>query len=155
MPTLPPLLIERLAEAIHERFRRNQAGRKPASDGALRAWDELSEALKDSNRSQAEDILRKLDAIGCVVSVGMPLDGFAFTGPELERLAEMEHRRWVAERRRNGWTLGSTRDPDRRVTPWLMPYDELPEEIREYDREAVRAIPDLLRELGLGIRRIP
>lgn len=149
-----PLFIERIAQAIHERYCRNQTGLKPASDPALRPWAALDEALKASNRSQAADITAKLRAIGCIAVPGDGSNGFVFTSAELELLAEREHQRWVAERRSNGWTLGPARDPARLVTPHLVPYRDLPEEIRELDREAVRSIPSLLLEVGLEVRRL-
>lgn len=145
-------LIERLAEAIHERYRRHQAGRLSADDPSLAAWRDLPETLRTSSRAQAADIPAKLRAIGCRIAA----DGsgeFAFSPLELERLAAREHERWVAERRANGWTDGPHRDATRRRTPYLGPYLDLPEAIRELDRQAVRAIPDLLRSVGLGIRR--
>jgi hypothetical protein len=55
----------------------------------------------------------------------------------------MEHARWNAERLLAGWTLGE-RDTKRHINPYLVPWSELPENIREYDRQAVRKIPALL-----------
>lgn len=145
-------LVERIAEAIHEQYRRNQAGRAPPSDPSLAPWSGLIEPLRASSRSQAVDIPNKLRAAGCIAVRGDGNPDFAFTSDEVERLAELEHRRWVAERRANGWSEGP-RDPARRQTPFLVPYGELPEEVRELDRQAVRAIPTLLRSIGLEIRR--
>lgn len=153
MTAFTPELIERLAEAIHERFRRSQAGRRDPADPAMAAWADLTGTLRDSNRSQAADIPAKLVAVRCVA---VPDDGqlpFAFTPEELDLLSELEHQRWAAERRASGWTLGPGRDPQRRVTPYLVPYQDLPEDIRELDRQAVAAIPELLRMVGLAIRR--
>ena len=45
----------------------------------------------------------------------------------MEYLAYLEHRRWVEERLRNGWTWGEKRDDVRRTHPDLVPYDELSE----------------------------
>jgi hypothetical protein len=144
---------EQVARAIHERYRANQAGRKPADDPAMSEWDDLPEHLRESNRSQAADIFEKLSAIGCTVhEVG---DGgvneFRFSGPEIERMAEMEHDRWTAERVADGWTLGE-RDVVKKTSPHLVSWEELPEEVKEWDREAVRPIPELLASVGLEIR---
>ncbi len=155
MTAFSPQVIERIAEAIHERYRRRQAGRNPPADPSLEPWATLSERLKGSNRSQAMDVAAKLAAIHCAAVPGDGQSGFAFTAAELELLAEREHTRWVAERRHSGWTDGAVRDPARLVTPYLVSYRDLPEEIRELDREAVRSIPALLRDVGLEIRRIP
>ena len=48
-------------------------------------------------------------------------DSFAFTPEEVERLAEMEHERWLAERRALGWTPGP-RDPQKKTNPNLVPW---------------------------------
>ncbi|HEV8612215.1 MAG TPA: RyR domain-containing protein [Gemmatimonadales bacterium] len=151
---LPAAIRERLARAIHERYRRNQLGRKPASDPAMRPWEELAETLKNSNRAQAVDIGHKLEAIGC--RLARARDGLAtavFAPQEVERLAVLEHERWVAERRAAGWSPGPVKDVERKLTPHLVPWEELAEETREYDREAVRAIPELLGEAGFEVRR--
>lgn len=145
--------LERLARAIHEDYMRRQreAGASPAP------WFDLPEHLRESNRRQADHIGVKLRMIGCTVEPAHRGPGggggdFAFTGDELEALARVEHDRWAAERRFEGWTPGP-RDARRRTTPYLVPYEELTEEIREHDRAAVRAIPALLAMVGLRIRR--
>lgn len=151
---LSPVVREQLARAIHERYRRNQHGRKPPEDPAMKPWDELSETLKHSNRDQASDISRKLHAIGCMVCPARDGDrGFAFTRDELEQLAILEHARWVAERVAAGWTAGPTTDVADKITPYLVSWDDLADEIREYDREAVRAIPEVVRAAGLSVYR--
>jgi hypothetical protein len=145
---------ETIARAIHETYRSNQGGRKPQNDPAMADWDSLPEHLRESNRRQADAMFEKLRAIGCTVDevADGGAEAIAFTPEEIERMAEMEHERWWAERRDGGWALGS-RDVERKTSPYLVPWSELPEEVKEWDREAVRAIPDLLAGVGLGIRR--
>ncbi|MGB0847986.1 MAG: RyR domain-containing protein [Thiolinea sp.] len=62
----------------------------------------------------------------------------------LEKLAQNTHEVWAAQRLRDGWQFGPERDDSRRLHPCLIPYDELPEEEKEYDRhtsqEALKAI---------------
>ena len=43
------------------------------------------------------------------------------------------------------------RDPERRTTPYLVPWDELSEDVRDYDRLFVRRLPRVLAALGLQI----
>jgi hypothetical protein len=67
-------------------------------------------------------------------------------------LARMEHARWNAERFLAGWSYApGKKNVERKTSPWLVGWGELPEEIREYDREAVRNIPHLV---ALSGRRI-
>ena len=68
----------------------------------------------------------------------------------VEMLAEHEHEQWMAERISRGWTLGE-RDVKNKRTPYLVPYDELTEEIKDYDRDAVRNIPALCDRIGMAI----
>ena len=90
----PDWLKEPLARAIHERYRRSRADRKPGADPAMRSWEELPETLKNSNRHQAGDIPAKLRTLGYRIA---PADGtgtnFECTLEEVERLALMEHDR--------------------------------------------------------------
>jgi hypothetical protein len=149
---LAPEARERIARAIHDVYRADQAGRKPAGDPGLAEWDELPQHLRESNRRQADHIFEKLGAIGCTVHEAEEVDLIAFTEHEIERLAELEHDRWTAERLDDGWTLGE-RDVLEKTSPYLVNWDKLSEEVREWDREPVRRIPELLAGVGLEIRR--
>lgn len=152
---LPPEALELMAEAIHERYRKNQAERKPSSDPAMRPWAELNEALKRSNRDQAAGVEEKLALLGCrIVPAGEVGPELVLTPEDVERLAILEHDRWVRDRLAAGWTAGPVRDPARRVTPYLVPWEALGEEVREWDREAVRAIPEVLAAAGLTTRPV-
>ena len=63
----------------------------------------------------------------------------------------MEHDRWVAERRVAGWVYGEPSDKPRRINANLIPYEQLTESMKDYDRAAVRLIPALLDSVGLKI----
>jgi ryanodine receptor 2 len=77
--------------------------------------------------------------------------------PELvaltERLAENSHDLWAAQRIGEGWEHGPRRDDGRKQHPCLVPYDQLPESEKEYDR--VAAIGTLKAILRLGYRIVP
>jgi hypothetical protein len=154
--SLPAGVLEGVARAIHDAYRADQAGRKPPDDPALAEWDELAEYLKESNREQARAIPEKLRAIGCTVYEVR--DGKAgaleLTDAEVELMAELEAARWQAERRRDGWRWGPQRDVAAKVSPYVgLTWAELPEDVREWDREAVRRIPQHLAAAGLELRR--
>lgn len=155
-PVWSDALLESLARAIHDEYVRAERARAQSvvMNPSTAPWEELPEALRESSRCQAADILDKLDAIDCDVrpTRGAVGEESRLEPDEVEFLAELEHRRWVDERRRNGWVLGP-RDSLMKTTPYLMPWEELPEEMREYDRMFVRLIPDLLRAQGYRIIR--
>ena len=50
----------------------------------------------------------------------------------------------------SGWTLGS-RDVEAKTSPYLVSYDELPDDIKELDRDAVRNIPALASRIGMAV----
>ncbi len=77
------------------------------------------------------------------------------TTDEVERLAEMEHGRYNAERLLEGWTWSEVKDDDRRTSPHLVSWTELADDIREYDRQTVREIPEFLAKIGLAVQRRP
>lgn len=51
-----------------------------------------------------------------------------------ERMAENVHEVWAKTRMDQGWTYGSERDDADKKHPCLVPYDQLPEEEKVYDR---------------------
>jgi voltage-gated potassium channel Kch len=146
---------ELLARAVHAVYVRSQAGRTDAP--ALRDWEDLPEATKEANRAQAADIGTKLAAVGCRIQAWTDWtgDGLAFTAAEVETMARLEHERWCREHRADGWTAGPTRDDERKVSPYLVAWDELPESAKDYNRDAVRALPELLTFAGYEIVRLP
>ena len=68
--------------------------------------------------------------------------------PLTEQLAESSHDVWAAGRIREGWTHGPRRDDRLKTTPTLVPYSELPESEKEYDRAT--ALGTLKAILALG-----
>jgi len=151
-------IYDLLGRAIHAEYvaERTAEGASPADDPSLVPWDELDESLKSSNRSQAQQIGVKLSAVGCDL---VPLQDaepvpFTFSDDEMELLARMEHDRWMAERRAAGWKPGPVRDVHERRTPYLVPWEQLTEEIRDRDRETVRKLPSYAAAAGFQVIRL-
>jgi len=53
----------------------------------------------------------------------------------IELLAENAHDNWALKRIREGWTLGPNRDDAAKKHPDLIPYKDLPESEKDYDRK--------------------
>ena len=70
-----------------------------------------------------------------------------------ERLAENAHDVWGAKHLAEGWTLEPKKDSDLKQTPLLVPYAELPELEKQYDRDL--ALATLKATLALGYRIEP
>jgi hypothetical protein len=68
-------------------------------------------------------------------------------------MAELEHGRWNVERLRDGWRYGKQRDDSRKTHDCLVSWQELSDDIKRYDRNAVRAFPETLAKAGLEVRR--
>ncbi len=68
-------------------------------------------------------------------------------------LAEIEHGRWNAERLINGWRWGEEKDHEKKTSPHLVSWAELPGDVKEWDRAAVRKIPKILASIGLKVKR--
>jgi len=150
-----PYVREKIAQALHENYRKTQfkKGEKQKTDPALKPWDLLQEDLKDSNRKQADHIREhfKKYNIGLTLSPTKPEPLFRFSPSEIEILAKAEHERWIKEKMDAGWKLGPKRDYEKKESPYLIPYKDLPEEIKELDREPFRRIPEIISEFDLKI----
>ena len=68
-----------------------------------------------------------------------------------ERLAENVHATWAEKRLAEGWRYGPERNDAGKEHPCLVPYDQLPEEERDYDRATARAVIDALLAEGYEI----
>jgi RyR domain len=144
---------ERLARAIHDAYVRQKI-RSGAPYEETGTWDELPESRRESSLKHADDIEPKLGRIGMRLTPA-PADGAidALDPHDVEMLARHEHKRWCAERRAAGWKLGEAVDAKRRTTPWLIDWEDLPEDQREMDRALVRAIPAAAAGAGLAVVR--
>lgn len=69
----------------------------------------------------------------------------------MEKLAENAHEVWSLGRIADGWTFGPWRDDATKQHPCLIPYDQLPESEKDYDRrvslETLKAILALNYEI--------
>mgnify|MGYP002523393898 CR=1 FL=1 len=72
---------------------------------------------------------------------------------EIENLAIFEHQEWCREKRGTGWTYGPVKDEVLRENPNIVGWDELSDEIKQYDVDKIVIIPELLNSLGLKVVR--
>jgi len=148
-------LLDSMAKALHKTYRRKWDKEGVSSEDSLTRvpWEELPEEWRESNRRQADHIAVKARQIGCNVERGKRDPSFQFTLAEIEKLAEIEHRRWMADRRLSGWSYGPTRDSKPKHHPMLVDWEFLPEAEREKDRDFIREIPAILESAGFSINR--
>lgn len=82
-----------------------------------------------------------------------PVDTSSVTLPSelsdlTEKLAENAHENWSKQRMKDGWTFGEKRDNDAKTHPDLIPYAELSDPEKEYDR--ITAMETLKTIVSLG-----
>ena len=70
-----------------------------------------------------------------------------------EEMARNVHEVWSQTRINDGWTYGPERNDAQKKHPCLVPYDDLPESEKEYDRNTSQETLRLILKLGFEIRK--
>jgi hypothetical protein len=149
---------EAIAKAIHADFvaERKATGEFTLKEPSHHDWDELSEELQGDNFKQADDIPRKLRLMNRwlrkTASGRHPLP-LPLNKADVERYARMEHDRWVAAKRHDGYVWGEKKDPRLRTHPCVIPWDDprLTKRDKDKDRETIEAIPRYLAAAGFEV----
>ena len=68
-----------------------------------------------------------------------------------ELIAANVHDVWAVGRIKEGWTYGAEKDIHAKTTPCLVPYDELPESEKEFDRNTAMETLKFITALGYKI----
>lgn len=68
-----------------------------------------------------------------------------------EQLAKNTHENWAKQRMSAGWRWGSKRDDEKKEHPCLVPYEQLPESEKEYDRKTTMETVKAIQALGYRI----
>ena len=71
----------------------------------------------------------------------------------VEALAENVHDTWARGRLDQGWTYGPARDDAAKKHPCLVPYADLPESERDYDRNTAKATIQFILSKGFEIKK--
>ena len=147
--------LDLLSRAIHGEYLLSKEEIKTVSDPRMQDWDSLDEHFKDANRQQADHMQIKLRAIRCYSSAKEAGDKVveSFTDEEIEIIAQMEHARWCAGKYLSGWIPGDETDLGKHIHKWLRPWNELPNDIKQNDYDAVNNIPKYLALIGEKIYR--
>lgn len=70
-----------------------------------------------------------------------------------EKIATNVHDVWAIGRIKQGWTYGEVRNDELKQTPCLLPYDELPDSEKAYDRNTALETLKLIVALGYKITK--
>ncbi len=96
-----------------------------------------------------------LNKKGTIMYTPKPIDTSGIELPKeitelTEKIAENVHENWAVERIADGWIYGEKRDDEKKTTPCLVPYGELPEREKDFDR--VTAMESIKTILALGYK---
>jgi hypothetical protein len=120
----------------------------PANRSA-RPWDELDETFRQATRDAVAHIPAKMASAGVDPALWRGVSGPPRLSRDIhlfadaqacERLAELEHERWEAQRRMDGWRHADLpkKDEQRRLHPDLIPYAQLSDATKAFDRTIVQ-----------------
>ncbi len=146
--------LDKLARAFHEAYlvRREDRNVDRRLYSSLFDWVALAEPTRSSNRQSADHLATKLRAIGC--AFGTSVDpAFVFSDAEALLLARMEHNRWCSEKISSGWQYGPSRIESAKLNPIIGPWDELDVSEQNTQIEAIKRLPDLVANAGIGFTR--
>jgi len=142
------------AKSIHDNYLKQVKVHKEAltdlkdwkEKEAHKNWDLLPEYLRDKNRDQADHIPIKTKIILQSLSTINRKEDFINNNQGLiEKMAELEHRRWMASSVVAGFRYGENRDElIKRTHPDIIHYDRLNEDTKNYDRNVVESLVNKL-----------
>ena len=127
---------DEVAIALHASYLEGAKNAPPGSAVAIAAWDALPENLRDSNRASADHAPILLASQG----LAAPVDPAQLPSEMMDRLARIEHRRWLTERILRGWRYGPVRDDSRRLHPSIVDFDALSADEKAKDARAAAAL---------------
>ena len=154
--TCSPALIdggvrEELARTLYE----DHLARAAARGVVDPAWSDLTDDEREAAREAADGLTDALEANDFEL---LPLRHWgaptvSFTSEETRRLAQRDHDRWRARRGLDGWRYGNVRDAREKVTPQLVPWDQLKPEWQDYNLTRIEAMPAILARTGFEVSR--
>ena len=71
----------------------------------------------------------------------------------VEQMAKNVHEVWAQTRILQGWTYGPQRDDKIKKHPCLIPYEDLPEKEKEFDRNTSVSTLKLIMKLGFRLTK--
>lgn len=145
--------IDILAKEIHKvHCARKNGSTKMVSQ---KLWEDLPIHYRNQARHQADHLEVKIRALGCdVVDQNSAQVHFEIEkqSEKFELLSATEHNRWMASQYLDGWVLGE-RDDAKKMHPDLVPYSELSDDKKSYDRDSVSNMSFLLKLVGKRIAK--
>jgi len=70
-----------------------------------------------------------------------------------ELLVKNTHEVWATQRLAQGWKYGAERNDAEKLHPCIVPYEELPESEKEYDRNTAMETLKVIKKLGVMMEK--
>lgn len=161
-------LALKMAPRIHADWRAKKraklaANPSPQEENNFRwdlPWDKLPLWLQEENVAAAVRISRMLAMVGLQL---VPSDDPApdetplvkkILELHLEFLAEEEHAGWMEHKLRNDWHYSPDRNDDARTHENLVPYADLADDVKHYDRNSILHITETVAVAGYRVIRV-
>lgn len=162
---LTPELTETLAEAAHEVWRAGklidewQYGSEKDEEQKTHPWltpyEDLPPQAQEANRVTIRTIPLKLSLAGyAMVPARSDEPALQFPGDDLEKLAQYEHELWMKAKLDAGYRLGTATPEEPLLNEYLVTWEDVPDNIRESDRDLIRGIPKILAKAGYAIMKL-
>ena len=156
------------AKIFHETYlMRNPPTPGEPLDSSRVEWKRLSDEFRVANRRAAAHIRAKADSAGYDLEAWLAKGPPSGRGPGqkcwrtdeappaaaafrlddpafVDRMADLEHRRWLIDRALNGWKLGP-KDDRAKTRPTMVPTKDLSEEEKAKDRSNVAMTAEILK----------
>lgn len=164
------VLYAKLNEMAKVAYETAQKRRQTLGNVPFISWNELSSFHQESNRYQLLHNDTKLMLLGLKKT---PLRDVNYTNqlltpeefqhliqPYLELLAKVEHERWNTFHFLRGWTQAENPNGGRRDMletkqhRFLLPWEELPESIKDYDRQVILELQEFYQSQEYGLIKI-
>jgi len=144
----------RIAQAIQENFLKYMTVKQIKRPNA-KPWKKLSIEFKLSNINQARSYPEKLALINCEMMLKDKSREavISFNDNEVLIMAKQEHQRWIDEKIEDGWIYAPIRDDKKKHNPYLVGWDQLSEEVQNWDKDPVRKMIEILDSMGYGVYR--
>ena len=168
-------VLEHLAVCEHLRWEASHMmmGYKPTTGGTddlkklhcyIKPYDKLGDVIKHYDWlvvKNSLDTSAKEEAFTKITNdqyIPQPIDTSAVQLPgKLDVLGELiaknVHEVWAQSRMEEGWTYGKERNDELKQHPCLIPYEDLPEEEKAYDRNTAFGTLKLISKLGFKISK--
>lgn len=144
--------MELIAKAIHEGYIAERKKRNEPIKVAEK-FEDLDDSARYSNLRQAMNISKKLQKVGYIL-VDQDADGEAiqqFDDETIEQYAILEHDDWMQGKIRDGWTYDPDRNDKLKKHNCLVPWNQLSDMYKGYDRDVARNVPKLAGMAGMKV----